>query len=390
MSVEAKEVKRYEGGEYAHRTFDKYAGMDILLDKPGEILLLAGTEACARGAIEAGVKVATSYPGSPTTYILDSLSYYARKYNTWAEWSTNEKVGFEVALGAAMCGKRAIHITKNVGMNWIVDPLVNQRGWIFPGALVLAIGDDPEANTTSCEMDARILGQFAEIPILAPSTPQEVKDYTVEAFEMSEALGCPVMVDLTRVLCYGRGKVVLGPINHAKREQPASFDHDFHHYSCNVDPEFLGENLGFLRHLRFHQPGGLWDKILKKVDEFKGHELKLNGEKVGIIAAAGIYALDHHLERLKEDHQNAKHLALGLKEFRGVSIDAEHVETNIIIFNIAGTGMTAHEVTEAMKKKGVLIHPIGKTQIRLVTHLDVSSEDIEIALKVFKKVLGTL
>lgn len=289
MSVEAKEVKRYEGGEYAHRTFDKYAGIDVLLDKPGEIVLLSGTEACARGAIEAGVKVATSYPGSPTTYILDSLSYYARKYGTWAEWSTNEKVGFEVALGAAMCGKRAIHITKNVGMNWIVDPLVNQRGWIFPGALVLAIGDDPEANTTSCEMDARILAQFAEIPILAPSTPQEVKDYTAEAFEMSEALGCPVMVDLTRVLCYGRGKVVLGPINHAKREQPASFDHDFHHWSCNVDPEFLGENLGFLRHFRFHQAGGLWDKILKKVDEFKGHELKLNGERFGIIAAGGPY-----------------------------------------------------------------------------------------------------
>jgi len=112
--------------------------------------------------------------------------------------------------------------------------------------------------------------------------------------------------------------------------------------------------------------------------------------QVGIVAAAGIYALDHHLERLKEDHQNAKHLALRLKEFKGIFIDPEHVETNIIIFNIAGTGMTAHELTEAMKEKGVLIHPIGKTQIRLVTHLDVSSEDIEFALRAFKKVLGTL
>jgi threonine aldolase len=109
--------------------------------------------------------------------------------------------------------------------------------------------------------------------------------------------------------------------------------------------------------------------------------------QVGIIAAAGIYALDHHIERLKEDHQNAKRLALGLKGLKGVSIDPEQVETNIIIFNIANTGMTPPQIAEAMKKNGVLIHPIGKTQIRLLTHLDVSSEDIEVALKVFEKVL---
>jgi threonine aldolase len=110
--------------------------------------------------------------------------------------------------------------------------------------------------------------------------------------------------------------------------------------------------------------------------------------QVGIIAAAGIYALDHHIERLKEDHQNAKRLAIGLKEFKGVSINPDHVETNILIFNIADTGMTAQQAAETMRREGVLIHAIGKTQIRLVTHLDVSSEDIEKALKAFKKLLG--
>jgi threonine aldolase len=112
--------------------------------------------------------------------------------------------------------------------------------------------------------------------------------------------------------------------------------------------------------------------------------------QVGIIAAAGIYALNHHLERLKEDHHHAKRLAVGLKEFKGVSIDPKHVETNIVIFDVTNTGMTGAQVAEAMKKEGVLIHAFGKTQIRLVTHLDVSGEDIEIALKAFKKVLGTL
>jgi threonine aldolase len=109
--------------------------------------------------------------------------------------------------------------------------------------------------------------------------------------------------------------------------------------------------------------------------------------QVGIIAAAGIYALEHHLEHLKEDHQNAKRLAVGLKEFKGVSIDPRHVETNIVIFDIANAGMTATQVAEAMRKEGVLIHAFGKTQIRLVTHLDVSAEDIERALKAFQKIL---
>jgi threonine aldolase len=110
--------------------------------------------------------------------------------------------------------------------------------------------------------------------------------------------------------------------------------------------------------------------------------------QVGIIAAAGIYALEHHLERLKEDHRNAKRLAVGLKELKGVSIDPKHVETNIIIFDVTHTGMTGSQVAEAMKKEGVLIHAFGKTQIRLVTHLDVNAEDIETTLKAFKKVLG--
>ena len=110
--------------------------------------------------------------------------------------------------------------------------------------------------------------------------------------------------------------------------------------------------------------------------------------QVGILAAAGIYALDHHIERLKEDHRNAKRLALGLSEIQGVSIEPEHVETNIVIFDIAEMGMTAAQVRDEMKKKGVLIHPFGKTLIRLVTHLDVSKEDIEVALKAFRKVLG--
>ena len=110
--------------------------------------------------------------------------------------------------------------------------------------------------------------------------------------------------------------------------------------------------------------------------------------QVGIIAAAGIYALDHHIERLKEDHQNAKRLAVGLKEFKGVSIHPEHVETNIVIFDVADTGKTAPQVAEAMKQERVLIHAFGRTQVRMVTHLDVNGDDVETALKAFDNVFG--
>lgn len=108
--------------------------------------------------------------------------------------------------------------------------------------------------------------------------------------------------------------------------------------------------------------------------------------QAGILAAAGIYALDHHLERLKDDHENAKRLAWGLSEIQGIAVDPDQTETNIIIFTITNPGLTAPQVTETLKTKGVLIHALNKDQIRLVTHLDVSSDDIAKTLVVFKKV----
>lgn len=110
--------------------------------------------------------------------------------------------------------------------------------------------------------------------------------------------------------------------------------------------------------------------------------------QVGIIAAAGLYAIEHHVDRLKEDHKNAKRLAQGLNDLKGISIDPEQVETNIVLFDIDNPQMTAFTLSEEMKKYGVLIHAIGNNKVRLVTHLDVTSEEIEFALEAFEKVLG--
>jgi threonine aldolase len=108
--------------------------------------------------------------------------------------------------------------------------------------------------------------------------------------------------------------------------------------------------------------------------------------QAGILAAGGIYALDHQRERLTEDHRNAKRLALGLAELPGVSVNPDHVETNIVILGLTASGMTAPLVAGFMKDKGVLIHAFGKTQIRLVTHLGISFADIEKVLEAFRKV----
>ena len=111
--------------------------------------------------------------------------------------------------------------------------------------------------------------------------------------------------------------------------------------------------------------------------------------QAGILAAAGVYALDHHMGRLKEDHQNAKRLALGLREISGISIRPDAVETNILFLDVGPTGRFSPEIAQAMKRERVLIHVVGKTRIRLVTHLDVNEEDIETTLHAFRKVLGS-
>ncbi|MBI5603637.1 MAG: low-specificity L-threonine aldolase [Deltaproteobacteria bacterium] len=108
--------------------------------------------------------------------------------------------------------------------------------------------------------------------------------------------------------------------------------------------------------------------------------------QAGILAAAGLYALDHHRERLQQDHENAQRLAQGLSGFKEVSLDPAQVETNIVIFDLTDSRMTAQQVSEVMKKEGVLIHAFNKKQIRLVTHLDVTGTDIGKVLKAFKKV----
>jgi indolepyruvate ferredoxin oxidoreductase alpha subunit len=160
-------------------------------------ILLSGNEAIGRGAIEAGISLATSYPGTPATEI---LQYLAENFEGEAEWALNEKIALETAIGASYAGKRAICSMKHVGLNVAADPLMTAAYLGVKGGLVLIIADDPGAYSSQNEQDSRIYARFANIPCLEPADAQEAKDMVVAAFELSERTELPVMVrTLTRV-----------------------------------------------------------------------------------------------------------------------------------------------------------------------------------------------
>ncbi len=169
--------------------------------------LLSGDEAVARGAWEAGCRVAAAYPGTPSTEILESLATYPDVY---CEWSTNEKVALEVALGASIAGSRAMAAMKHVGLNVAADPLFSAAYIGARGGLVIVSADDPGLHSSQNEQDNRFYGLMAKVPVLCPSDSQEAKDFTRQAFDISEKFDIPVIVRLTTRLAHSHTPVRLG------------------------------------------------------------------------------------------------------------------------------------------------------------------------------------
>ncbi|MFY9174542.1 MAG: indolepyruvate ferredoxin oxidoreductase subunit alpha [Peptococcia bacterium] len=169
--------------------------------------LLSGNEAIARGAYEAGVKVGVGYPGTPSTEVLENL----RKFNeVYAEWSPNEKVAFEVGVGASVMGARTIVTMKHVGVNVAADPLMSFAYAGVNGGFILYSADDPGMHSSQNEQDNRILGKFAKIPVVEPSDSQEAKDFVAIAFDISESYDTPVMLRTTTRIAHSQSMVELG------------------------------------------------------------------------------------------------------------------------------------------------------------------------------------
>jgi indolepyruvate ferredoxin oxidoreductase alpha subunit len=175
-------------------------------------VLLSGNEAIARGALEAGVRVAAGYPGTPSTEILESLVRFDPAREVYVEWSTNEKVALDVALGGSMAGARALATMKHVGLNVAADTFMTAAYTGVHAGLVLVSADDPGMHSSQNEQDNRLFARFAGVPVMEPADSQEALDFTRAAFELSERFDTPVMVRSTTRLSHGRGATALGDI----------------------------------------------------------------------------------------------------------------------------------------------------------------------------------
>jgi indolepyruvate ferredoxin oxidoreductase alpha subunit len=201
--------------------------MGIETNKPGSVELLMGNEAIARGALEAGIGVASAYPGTPSSEIITNLGKVAKKMGLYVEWSINEKVAVEVAAAAALSGVRAITAMKQNGLNVALDFLANLVLTGVNKGMVLMVGDDPGGLSSSNEQDSRHIAKILDLPLLEPSTFQEAKDMTKWAFEVSEAISNVCMLRSVTRISHARGNVVLGelppPQKHAHFDTTKSY-----------------------------------------------------------------------------------------------------------------------------------------------------------------------
>lgn len=183
----------------------------------GVRIALMGNEAIARGFLEAGASVITGYPGTPSSEVIASLHEYGVSSEIFVEWAINERVAFEIAYGAAICGARAAVTMKAPGASVALDPIVSSAYGGVEGGLVVLVADDPGPHTTQTEQDDRWLGFLAKLPVVTPSSPQEAKDLTVSAFDISEELKLPVILRTTTRVNHTVGEVLLGPVRPPKR-----------------------------------------------------------------------------------------------------------------------------------------------------------------------------
>jgi len=189
----------------------------IAQDKPGSFALLNGDEAVARGAVEATVKVAASYPGTPATEILETLAEVAKDFGIYAEWSINEIVATEVAAGASMTGVRSIVSMKHVGLNVAADAAMTLAYTGVEGGMVIAVCDDPALHSSQNEQDTRFFAIHSKLPLLDAGNPQEAHDMAKEAFEISEKLHLPIILRMTTRVAHGKSRVKLGTFQKLSR-----------------------------------------------------------------------------------------------------------------------------------------------------------------------------
>ena len=254
------------------------------------IFFLSGNEALSQGAYEEGLRVAASYPGTPASEILEYLSRFPE---IDAQWSVNEKVAFEVALGASICGQRSLFASKHVGLNVAMDALMTSAYTGVNAGFVVVSCDDPGIHSSQNEQDNRLLAKMAKIPLIEPSSPFEAKEFVKTAFKISENFDTPVLVRLTTRIAHTKENVPLGE----RKEIPKR---NFH---INIQKYVMVPRNAYQRHIELEKR---LIKLQSYTEKTPLNRMELNDKKIGFITSGVSYLYT------KEMYPQASFLKLGM------------------------------------------------------------------------------
>lgn len=255
-----------------------------------EKTMMLGNEAIARGAYEAGVKLASAYPGTPSTEICEALATYDEVY---CEWACNEKVAAEVAIGASISGVRSLACMKHVGLNVAADPLYTFAYTGVGGGSVFVVADDPGLASSQNEQDTRMIARAAHVPVLEPSDSQEAKDFMKLAYELSEQYDTPVILRTTTKLSHSQSAVELCP-----RCEVADKE-----YARTPQKYVMMPAAATLRHLAVEEREA---RLAKDAATLPVNRVEMGSRKIGFITAGIAY------QYVKEVCPDASVLKLGL------------------------------------------------------------------------------
>jgi indolepyruvate ferredoxin oxidoreductase alpha subunit len=271
--------------------------MDIL-EESGKKVVLLGNEAIVRGALEAGVGFVAAYPGTPSSEIPITFSRIAKKVGLYFEYSSNEKVAFEAAAGAAWSGVRALVSQKQFGLNVAADSIMPVAYTGVKAGFVIMVADDPEGwSSAQSEQDTRFYARMFRMPMVEPSNPQECLEYTKIAFEISEKYQIPIFLRTTTKVSHSIGTVKLGELK--KPNTKGKFVKDPDRY-YNIRPHLQ------VLHNRL-------DKKIEEIEEEYGYKLNkiFPGEgNIGIIASG--VSFEYVKEALQELELNPPIAKIGL------------------------------------------------------------------------------
>lgn len=256
-----------------------------------EKVIMLGNEAIARGAYEAGVKVSSAYPGTPSTEISEYLVQY--RDDVYEEWAPNEKVATEVAVGASLAGARAMACMKHVGLNVAADPLYSVSYMGVNGGLVIVVADDPGLYSSQNEQDTRMVARAAQIPVIEPSDSAEAKDFFKTAFELSEQFDRPFIFRTTTRLAHSQGLVEL-----CGRVEPEDKP-----YEKNVTKNVMMPGNAKIRHIEIEKRNL---ELAEAANTLPINVVEMNDTRIGVITSGIPY------QYVKEALPDASVLKLGM------------------------------------------------------------------------------